>query len=98
MYTDLDEWEWLVLQSTTPGGKYQQMTQFQVEVMIFKWRYIVPAQEFRIGSIPLFAADTMWTFVHFLENLCCSSGEGPKQVQHTLHEGEVATNTPKAEW
>ena len=75
-----------------------KMTRFQVETMIFKWRYISPAQEFRIGSIPLFAADTTRTSVHFLENVCCSSGEGPKQVQHTLYEGELATNTAEAEW
>ena len=37
---------------------FKQVTQFQVETTIFKWRYIAPAQEFRIGSIPFFTADT----------------------------------------
>ena len=39
----------------------------------------------------------MQTSVHFLENLCRSRSEGPKQVQHTLCEGEVTTNKAEAE-
>ena len=37
------------------------------------------------------------TSARFLENLCRSRGEGPKQVQHTLYEGELMTSTAVAE-
>ena len=45
----------------------------------------------------VYSRHIMRTSARFLENLCRSRGEDPKQVRRTLYEGELMTSTAVAE-